>query len=234
LLTDGRPRKQGEGLTAPCWGVLRRVIGDAALAAARRLDPGSRETDALAERELLMFALLSTRGEERLDRRLEEILRGLSLAGDLVIRGNTEGARTVQAMVKQSFEAAHETIVAQVSQMKTPFRDTLRGEFSGDPLGLQADARKVLDTTGLPTERGLQVAWGQLLAAVKRRPTPARYAGGNGLTKVVAYNPYLDLAHSWATRRPQSADNRPPADFRFAALFLTVEDGPPEPGAESR
>jgi hypothetical protein len=115
--------------------------------------------------------------------------------------------------------------------MNTPFRNTLRAEFSGDPVGLQEGARKTLDTTGLPTERGLQLAWGQLLAAVRSRPIPAHYAAGNGLTKAVAYNPYLDLAHSWATRRPRSADHRSPADFRFAALLLAVEDAHAEPGA---
>ena len=232
LLSNGRAM-----LSAPCWNALRGAIGDGALAevAGASGRPASEGQSGL-RRELLTYALLAARGQGKPDERLEEILRGLALAGELQIARGEQAARLVEgkAGVNQTFNGAHEEIDQILKQRRVSSALGVREAFSGSPPDLMQRARsKLYGSTDL-TPQSLRAAWSELLAAVQGNPQPARFKPGNGLTKEVDYNPYLDLAHSWATglldsrtawlERPGNVDS---SGFRLASVVLSVEGASP-------
>jgi hypothetical protein len=235
VLSDGGstkeipPRCQAAIRTA-----IRTAIGDAALAVAGHLGARSVAGPDVIMRDLLMYALLSFRGPKRPDLQLEEVLRGLAVAGDLEIRADSRAARSVQDAVGHRFSEAHSEIKDRAAQAGMPVRQV----FSGSAPELMQRAKSKLYGSVPPDNVSLTAAWGELLAAVRGEPTPGRYKAGNGLTKDTNYNPYLHLAYSWAQRRPATRTaqldepaGRPDSEFQLAAVALAVELLPPAEGA---
>jgi hypothetical protein len=229
LLSNGRSK-----LSAPCWNALRGAIGDGALAEVAGSSGQPNEAQSGLRRELLTYALLAARGQGNPDARLEEILRGLALAGELQITRGEQAALLVEgkAGVNQTFKGAHKEIDEILKQKQISSALGVREEFSGSPPDLMQRARTKLYQRSPPTQENLLAAWSELLAAVQRNPQPAHFKPGNGLTKETDYNPYLDLANSWATGLLASRTARldvpghgNPSEFRMVSVALSVESG---------
>jgi hypothetical protein len=203
LVSDARKRFR-EGTPHECCAeVLSRLTGSAALVAVDgRSEAGQRIVTQDLEYALLMYAFLSARRPGASHDPNEERLRGLMVAAALAATGEKARLKEVQQSVGlPDFTEGTEirAIVKKANVVtETPARNT---GFGCDTITLVEDARKIMHDRKQPLDKRLRDAWGLLIEAVAYDPKPAIRKAACGMTQVVNYNPYLDLAQIAAIQR---------------------------------
>jgi hypothetical protein len=229
LLCDAREQTARGTLSPCCWKKLRQALGDAALVSARAL-PREPEAGRLAlEHALLLDAYLATRTSSR-GKGSEEILRGLVLAAHLAVHGEEAPARRAQEDVGTRFDEGSRQLLAKLGLSA---RSEPRQRFSCDAVQLAAEARQEMAAGTFDVTQRLQHLRDRLVRALLSDPQPAAHKPGCGLTQVVDYNPYLDLAQLGAIERGARTAVVATAPFRLAAVMTTLLDADDggEPGS---
>jgi hypothetical protein len=220
LLSNVR-RRVADG-TLPACGAqkLRRILGDAALVGAHRLRTAKAPDAAqlALEHALLLDAYLATRTTTK-NKGGDEIVRGLALAAHLTVHGDEAPARRAQDDVGARFDEGGRRLLAKLGL--DVHADT-RQSFSCDAVQLAAEARKEVASGGADLVQRLQHLRDRLVRALLSDPQPAAHKPGCGLTQVVDYDPYLDLAELGAIEHGRVAAIADGGAFRLAAVVTTV------------